>query len=56
MNGKKRNAYEIFLGKSRRKIPLGRSRCRWLDNIKIYLGEVEWCDMDWIDLAQDRDQ
>jgi hypothetical protein len=27
-----------------------------VDNIKIYLGEKGWDDMDWIDLAQDRDQ
>jgi hypothetical protein len=29
---------------------------RWEDNIKMYLREVEWGDMDWIDLAQDRDR
>jgi hypothetical protein len=28
--------------------------CRWVDNIKMDV-RVEW-DMDWIDLAQDRDQ
>jgi hypothetical protein len=28
----------------------------WLDNIKIDLREKEWEGMDWIDLAQDRDQ
>jgi hypothetical protein len=27
-----------------------------VDNIKIYLKELEWDGMDWIDLAQDRDQ
>jgi hypothetical protein len=26
----------------------------WVDNIKIYLREIEWGGMDWIDLAQDR--
>jgi hypothetical protein len=36
--------------------PLGRPRCRWVDNIKIVLREIEWGRMDWIDLAQDRDQ
>jgi hypothetical protein len=39
-----------------RKSPLGRPRRRWVDNIKIGLGDIEWDDMDWIDLAQDRDQ
>jgi hypothetical protein len=33
--------------------PLGRSRCRWEDNIKIYLQKVGCGDMDWIKLAQD---
>jgi hypothetical protein len=27
-----------------------------VDNIKMNLREMEWDDMDWIDLAQDRDQ
>jgi hypothetical protein len=35
---------------------LGRPRHRWVNNIKMYLGEIGWCDMDWIDLAQDRDK
>jgi hypothetical protein len=33
-NGEKRNAYRIFVGKPEGKRPLGRPRCRWLDNIK----------------------
>jgi hypothetical protein len=37
------------------KRPLGRSRRRWKDNIKMDLQEVRW-GMDWIDLAQDRDR
>jgi hypothetical protein len=36
--------------------PLGRPRCRWVDSIKIDLREIGWDGMDWIDLAQDRDQ
>jgi hypothetical protein len=28
----------------------------WVDNIKIDLREIRWDGMDWIDLAQDRDQ
>jgi hypothetical protein len=27
-----------------------------MDNIKIDLREIGWDDIDWIDLAQDRDQ
>jgi hypothetical protein len=38
------------------KRPLGRPRCRWVDNIKMDLREIGWDDMDWIDLTQDRDQ
>jgi hypothetical protein len=34
--------------------PLGRPRCGWVDNIRMDLGEVGWGDVDWIDLAQDR--
>jgi hypothetical protein len=37
-------------------IPLGRPRRRWVDNIKMNLREIGWGGMDWIDLAQDRDQ
>jgi hypothetical protein len=54
-NGEKRNAYRILVGKPEVKIPLGRPRCRWGDNIKMDLREVGWGVMDWMDLAQDRD-
>jgi hypothetical protein len=43
-------------GKARGKEPLGRPRCRWLDNIRMDLVEVGWSDVDWIGLAQDRDR
>jgi hypothetical protein len=39
-NGDKRNACRIFVGKPEGKRPLGRSRRRWVDNIKMDLGEV----------------
>jgi hypothetical protein len=35
---------------------LERLERRWEDNIKMYLREIGWGGMDWIDLAQDRDQ
>jgi hypothetical protein len=35
---------------------LGRPRRRWVDNIKMDLGEIGWDGIDWIDLAQDRDK
>jgi hypothetical protein len=43
-------------GKPEGNRPLGRPRRRWVDNIKMDLGEVEWGDMDWIGLAQDRNR
>jgi hypothetical protein len=44
------------VGKPEGKRPLGRPRHRWVDNIKTDLREIGWGDMEWIDLAQNRDQ
>jgi hypothetical protein len=44
------NTYRVLVGKPEGTRPLGRPRHRWVDNIIMDLG------MDWIDLAQDRDQ
>jgi hypothetical protein len=52
----KRNAYRILVGKPEGKRPLGRPRCRWVENIKMDLRVIKWDGMDWIDVAQDRDQ
>jgi hypothetical protein len=52
----KRNPYRILVGKPEGKRPLGRPRCRWVDNIKIDFRERGWISMAWIDLAQDREQ
>jgi hypothetical protein len=49
-------AYRMLVGKPEGKRPLGRPRRRWVDNIKMDFGETRWDGMDWIDLAQDRDQ
>jgi hypothetical protein len=46
--GEKRNVYRLLVGKPEGKRPLGRPRCRWIDNIKM-----DWMD-GWIGLAQDR--
>jgi hypothetical protein len=46
----------ILVVKPKGKRQLRRPRRRWLDNIKMDLREIEWGGMDWIDLAQDRDQ
>jgi hypothetical protein len=52
----KRNAYRILVGKSERKRSLGRRRHRFVDNINKDLREIGWGGMDWINLAEDRDQ
>jgi hypothetical protein len=52
----KRNAYKIFVGKPKEKRLLGRPRRRWVDSIKMDLREIGWDGMDWLDLAQDRNQ
>jgi hypothetical protein len=54
--GKKRNVYRLLVGKPEGNRPLGRPSRRWVDNIKMDLGEVGWGDVDWIGLAQDRDR
>jgi hypothetical protein len=38
------------------KRPLGRLRRRWVDNIKMNLRVIGWGGIDWIDIAQDKDQ
>jgi hypothetical protein len=53
--GKKRNVYRILVDKREGKRPLGRSRCRWVDNIELDSRETRLGGMDWIFLAQDRD-
>jgi hypothetical protein len=55
-NGEKRNAFRILVGKPEGKRPLGRPRRMWLDNIKMDLREIGWYGVEWIDMAQERDQ
>jgi hypothetical protein len=47
--GEKRTIYWLLVGKR----PLGRPRCRWVDNIKMGLLEIRWGAVYWIGLAQD---
>jgi hypothetical protein len=54
--GEKRNSYILLVRKPEGKRPLGRQRRRWVDNIRMDLGEVGWSDVDWIGLAKDRNR
>jgi hypothetical protein len=49
--GRRRSVYRFWLGGL-----LGRLRCRWENNIKMYLKEIEIYGTNWIQLAQDRVQ
>jgi hypothetical protein len=42
--------------KPERKMPLVRPRRRWEGSIRMDLRETEWQGVDWMHLAQDRDQ
>jgi hypothetical protein len=53
-NGGKKNVYRLLVGKPEGKRPLGRSRHRWIDDIKMDLLEIGLSVVDWIGLAQDR--
>jgi hypothetical protein len=55
-NRERSNAYRLLVGKPEENRPLGRPRRRWVDNIKMDLGEVGWSDVDLIGLAQDRNR
>jgi hypothetical protein len=54
--GENSKKYRILVAKPEGERPLRRPRCRWVYNNKVALSEIEWGVMDWIDLAQDRDQ
>ena len=54
--GQGRGVCRVLVGKPDGKRPLGRSRLRWEDNIKMDLQEVGGGCEDWLELAQDRDR
>jgi hypothetical protein len=55
-HGKEDECHRILVGKPERKRHIRTPRRRWEDNIKMDLREIGWGGMDWIDLAQDREQ
>jgi len=54
--GEKRGSDRVLVGKPEGKGSIGRPRNRWEDNIKMDLKEVGCGDMDWIELAHNRDR
>ena len=54
--GEERGVYRVLVGKPEGRIPLGRPRRRWVDNIRMDLQEVGYRYMNWTGLAQDRDR
>jgi hypothetical protein len=49
--GRRRGAHRVSARRHEGKRPLGRSRRRWEDNIKVYFEDVGWESMDWIALT-----
>jgi hypothetical protein len=49
--GEKGTAYKLLVRKSEGRRPLGRPRCRWVDDIKMGLGAVRWSVVGWIRLS-----
>jgi len=54
--GEKTSAYKILVGKPEGTESLGRPRLRWKGNIKIYLKEIGFEGVGWINVAPDRDK
>jgi hypothetical protein len=54
--GEMKNAHNVLIAKPEGKRPLGRSRRRWEDNVKMDLKEVGWEGGDWMRLTQDWEQ
>jgi hypothetical protein len=52
--GRKITAYRLFTGKPEGKRPLGRPRLTWVDNIEMHFVVINWGDVGWIGLTQDK--
>jgi hypothetical protein len=53
--GEKRNAYRLLVGKPDGKMPPGRPRRRWMDNIRMDIGEmgcVMWTGLVWLRIGR----
>jgi hypothetical protein len=56
VDGTDKKCIQNFGWKPLRKGPVGKPRGRWMYNIRIDLRELMWEGVDWMHLAQDRDQ
>jgi hypothetical protein len=54
--GEERKVYKVLVGKPKGRRPLGRPSHRWEDGVRMDLREIGLGCVDWIRLAQDRDQ
>jgi hypothetical protein len=54
--GEERKVYKVLVGKPEGRRPIGRTRRRWEDGIRMDLKETGLGGEDWIRLAQDRDR
>jgi hypothetical protein len=54
--GEKKNTHRILVGKPEGKRSVGRTRRRWVENIKMNLRKIGLGDMNWIDMAQDKNK
>jgi hypothetical protein len=52
----KKNTYRLLGATPEGKEPPERPRRRWVNNIRMYLLDLGWDDVGWIDLAQDRNR
>jgi hypothetical protein len=53
--GERRGAYRVLVGSPEGKRPLGRTRLRWDDNMKMYLKEVRckaWTGLIWLRIGK----
>jgi hypothetical protein len=54
--GDRRSSYRVLVRRPERKRPLERSRHRCEINIQMGLQNMGWRNVDWFDLAQDKDR
>jgi hypothetical protein len=52
--GEKRNTCRILVGKPEGKRPIGRTRRRWVNNIKIDFREMVWTGSIWLTIGTSR--